>query len=146
VSDDQPIDVTAVIAPKSDQINADDLSGDMRLIVVVAGVRVVAGEQPLELKLENHPKLYRPCKSMARVLVAAWGKDGRNWRGKAIELYNDPTVAFGGMKTGGLRISRLSHIAKPMEIALTTTRSKRALYKVGVLVKQGAPVAEGVTP
>ncbi|MCA9233260.1 MAG: hypothetical protein KDA57_21630, partial [Planctomycetales bacterium] len=58
------------------------------------------------------------------------------WVGKSMRLFCDPDVMFGGVKVGGIRISHLSHIANTMTIALTTTRSKRAPYRVEPLEPQ----------
>ena len=40
------LDITDTLAPKSDQINADDVAG-RSVVVTVAGVEKIAGEQPL---------------------------------------------------------------------------------------------------
>jgi hypothetical protein len=45
-------------------------------------------------------------------------------------LYRDPAVKFGGMDVGGIRVSHLSHIDKPLSVALTVSRGKRAPYVV----------------
>jgi hypothetical protein len=42
-----------------------------------------------------------------------------------MELYCDPEVQFGGMKVGGIRISRMSHIDGDKSMALTATRGKK---------------------
>ena len=54
-------------------------------------------------------------------------------------LYCDPTVRFGGIEVGGIRVSHLSHIDKPLNLALTVTRGKRAQTHV-------EPLAAPVTP
>lgn len=125
-------DLAPLTAPKSDQINADDLvHGPMDVTVE----RVVAGpaEQPIEIRLAEC-KPYRPCKTMARVLSAAWGRRPSEWPSPArLRLYRDPGVTFGGVAVGGIRISHVSGITKRVEVALTVTRSKRALYYVDPL-------------
>jgi hypothetical protein len=45
-------------------------------------------------------------------------------------LYRDPSVKFGGMDVGGIRVSHLSHIDKPLSVALTVSRGKRLPYTV----------------
>ena len=64
-------DMSAVIIPKSDQINADDLiSGPMT--VTIEAVSISPGtEQPVSIKLRGIDRVYRPCKTMSRALVAA---------------------------------------------------------------------------
>lgn len=133
-------DMTAVIVPKSDQINADDLiAGPMS--VTISGVAITAGtEQPVSIDIGLPGKVYRPCKSMSRVLVAAWGPDAKAYVGRSLTLYRDPTVKWGGMDVGGIRISHISHIEKPMTMALTATRATRKPYTVSPL--KGAPAAQ----
>ena len=77
---------------------------------------------------------YKPCKSMRRVLIAVWGDQGKDWVGKALTLYGDSLVRFGCAAIGGIRISHMTGIDKPTEIMLTTTRGKRAPFKVLPLV------------
>lgn len=128
-----------VIIPKSDQINADDLiSGPMT--ITIAGVAITAGtEQPVSIDIGVPGKVYRPCKSMSRVLVAAWGPDAKTYTGRSMTLYRDPTVKWGGMEVGGIRISHLSNIDKDMTMALTATRAQRKPYTVRPL--KGGPSA-----
>ena len=85
-------DMSAVIIPKSDQINADDLIGGPITITIVA-VKVQPGtEQPVSIDFGDPKKVFRPCKSMSRVMVAAWGPDSSKYAGKSLTLYRDPMV------------------------------------------------------
>jgi len=114
------------ITPKSDQLNADDLINTTRVIRVTAVKRGSNKDQPISIEysgMEGRP--YKPCKSMRRVLLAAWGDDGREWTGRSMKLYTDPEVKFGGVKVGGIRISQLSHMEKEMKIMLTASKGKR---------------------
>lgn len=130
-------DMSQVIQPKSDQINADDLiAGPMT--IEITSVTVNGGtEQPVSISFKGSGKVYRPCKSMMRVLVAAWGADSKAYTGRSLTLYRDPTVKWGGMAVGGIRISHMSHIEKEMVLMLTMTKQNRAPHKVKVL--QSAP-------
>lgn len=120
-----------VIEPNSDQINADELQNGQKLVVTIADVMIRGGqEQPVAMRLVGMDKVYRPCKSMCRVLVAAWGLDAKEYVGRSLELYTDPTVKFGPLAVGGLRISRMSHIDGPMQMALTATKGIKKAYKV----------------
>jgi len=135
------LNLREAIAPKSDQLNSDDLLGTQRTVQVTS---VTAGnkEQPVVIGYQGDGgRPYKPCKSMLRVLVQAWGDDGREWVGRSMKLYCDPEVKFGGVKVGGIRISALSHIDAPMEIMLTVTRAKRQAYRVEVL-KEAPPEAK----
>lgn len=125
-------DLSTTIAPKSDQLNADDLIVGPRTVTIT---RVSAcpdsAEQPIAVNFDGDGgKPYKPCKSMRRVLVHVWGRDGDSYVGRAMTLYRDPEVQFGGLKVGGIRISHMSHIDRPMVMALTETRAKRKPYTV----------------
>ena len=130
-------DMAAVIVPKSDQINADDLIAGPRTFTIES-VEVRPGtEQPVNIRLVGEDRAWRPCKSMSRVLVAAWGADSSAYRGKSLTLYRDPKVKWGGMEIGGIRVSHMSHIEREMLLQLTATKGKRAPHIVKPL--QSAP-------
>jgi hypothetical protein len=50
---------------------------------------------------------------MRRVLVAMWGAEASAYVGRSLTLFRDPDVKFGGMETGGIRISHATHIDAP---------------------------------
>jgi len=116
------------IAPKSDQLNYDDLIGGP-ITVKITTLRAGDEQQPVIVETET-TRPYKPCKSMRRVLISAWGDKGKDWIGQSMTLYGDPSVRFGGVEVGGIRISHLSGISEPLTVKLTTTRSKRADYTV----------------
>ena len=64
------------------------------------------------------------------MLAAAWGTDASKWTGRRLTIYGDPSVRYGGKEVGGLRVSHVSHIDKPITVALTVTRGKRAPFTV----------------
>lgn len=126
------MDMTDAIAPRSDQMNADDLLGDARTFTI-REVTQGSSEQPVNVHLVEFPRPWRPSKSMSRVLVTAWGKEAANYAGKKVTLYRDPDITFGRDKVGGIRISHMSGLSQPLTIALTVTRGRRAPYKVDPL-------------
>jgi hypothetical protein len=129
-------DLSYVIKPKSDQLNADDLIAGA-MVITVTEVKAMAGEQPLAIHFQgDNGKPYKPCLSMRRVLIMAWGKDGNQWLGKSMVLFLDKTVKWAGQAVGGIRISHLSHMQQPLLLSLTTTRGKRTPYTVQVLPTQ----------
>src|ERR1035437_2693538 len=132
------MDMTPTIVPKSDQINADDLlSGP--ITIKITDVKVTAGkEQPVSIYFEGSEKAYRCCKSMSRVLVAAWGADASKYKGRSLTLYCDPKVKWGDMEVGGLRISHMSDIESSLTMALTVTRANKRPFTV-------KPIASGAT-
>jgi hypothetical protein len=141
------MDLTESIAPRSDQLNADDLiSGPVTVTIheVVPG----AAEQPVDVRLVEFPgRAYRPSKSMRRVMVMAWGVDASAYAGRRLTLYRNPDITFGKDKVGGIEISHLSHLAKPLTVALTATRGKRKSFSVKPLPDAPAAVlAPGEIP
>jgi len=124
------MDISRTTEPRSDQLNFDDVAAK-DLTVTVVEVKRGSAEQPVELHNAEFPgRPYKPGKSMRRVLVAAWGSDSAAYTGRQLTLYGDPDIRFGGAAVGGIRISHLSHIDKPLTIALTVTRGKRAPFTV----------------
>lgn len=114
------------IVPKSDQLNAEQLIGKPMTITVTEVRRSVDGDQPLAIHYTgDQGRPYKPCKSMRKVLIFAWGDDGRDWVGKSMTLYCDPNVKWGGVKVGGVRISHLSHVESDLALSLTATKGKK---------------------
>lgn len=118
------------IVPKSDQLNAEQLlAGPMT--ITVTGVDRGTDEQPVVLHHASDPdRPYKPGKSMRKVLIFAWGEDGREWVGRSMTLYCDPEVMFGGVKVGGIRISHLSHIERDIQLSLTATKGKKKPFVI----------------
>jgi hypothetical protein len=132
------MNITDTIHPKSDQLNADDLIAGPKTITITA-VKIAMGEQPVSIHYEGDDgKPYKPGKSMRRVLVHIWGNDSANYAGRSLTLYRDESVQFGGQPVGGIRISHASHIKRPVTMALTTTRARRAPFTVQPLVVEQA--------
>lgn len=132
-------DMSQVIIPKSDQINAEDFLAGPRTYRI-ENVAITPGqEQPVSIKLENEPRVWRPCKSMSRCLVAAWGPDAKVYVGRSLTLYRDPTVKWGGMEVGGIRIGAMSDIKTQMVLALTATKGSKKPFTVKPLVVEDKP-------
>lgn len=130
-------DMSQVIVPKSDQINADDLLAGPRTITIERVSIRPGTEQPVSIHFESdNGKPYKPCKSMARVMVHLWGADANNYVGRSMTLYCDPKVLWGGMAVGGIRISHMSHINEAATMALTATKGKRTPYTVRPLAME----------
>jgi len=124
-------DLRDTIIPKSDQLNAEQLLGGPITITVTDVKRGGGEEQPVIIHYEGEGgRPYKPCKSMRKVLVFAWGSDGREWVGRSMTLYNRPDVKFGGEEVGGIRVSHLSHIDRDVAISLTATRGRKEQTRV----------------
>lgn len=119
-------DMSSVIIAKSDQTNSDDLISGPRTITIT-GVTIRPGtEQPVSVFYEGDDgKPWKPCKTTARILVAAWGPDASNYIGRSVTLYRDPEVKWGGMAVSGIRISHLSHIDGKLVLAVTVTKGNK---------------------
>lgn len=127
------MDLTDTIAPRSDQMNAEDLLAGPRTFTVAEVRKGASPDQPVDIVLAEFPRPFKPSKTVRRILVTAWGPEASEYVGRRLTLYRDPDVKFGGEQVGGIRISHLSHIAKPLTIALTVTRGKRAAHRIDVL-------------
>jgi hypothetical protein len=135
------MNMLATIVPKSDQLNSDDLIG-RTMTITVTDVSIAMAEQPVSISFEgDNGKPFRPGKSMRRVLVKVWGADAKVYVGRSMTLYRDDGVKFGGLAVGGIRVSHMSHLDKPMTMALTETRGNKKPFTVKPLVIE-APIAE----
>lgn len=137
------VDMSHYVAPKSAQLNADDLVGGPRNITVTKVAASGNAEQPVAISYDGDAgRPYLPCKSMRRVMIHVWGKDTVDYVGRSMTLYCDPEVMFGGMKMGGIRISNMSHMDKPTTIALTATKASRKPFTVKPLVVEAPSAAK----
>jgi len=120
----------AIIA-KSDQLNSDDLQ-DKPITIKVTKVSISeSADQKVSINYEgDNGKPYKPCKSMCRVLVEAWGGEGAEYIGRSMTLFRDKDVTWAGMKVGGIRISHMSDIKGTLNMSLTSTRGKKSGYQV----------------
>lgn len=137
----ETLDITDTLAARSDQLNADDLIGGP-VTVQVTRVSRSSAEQPIAVHITGH-KPFMPCKTMRRVLASAWGADGSLWVGKWLTLYRDPEVRFGGEAVGGVRVSAMSDIPKPLTLMLAVSKGKKGKQVVKMLTPP--PPAGGMT-
>ena len=113
------------IVPNSNQLNADQLIGGPMTITVTA-VRRGNSEQPIIVHYANEAgRPYKPCLTMRKVLIFAWGEDGEQWVGRMLTLYNKRDVKWGGVEVGGIRISHMSHVDGDIKLSLAATRGKK---------------------
>jgi hypothetical protein len=132
-------DLSGTIAPKSDQLNADDLIVGP-ITIKVTKVELRAGEQPIAINFDGDGgKPYMPGKSMRRVMVKLWGPDGNAYIGRSMTIFRDEKVRFGGMAVGGIRISHMTDIPETTTMALTETRASRKPFTVHPLVIDAPP-------
>jgi hypothetical protein len=138
----EQVDMSQFIAARSDQMNADDLLDAPRTITVTkVSATPDSAEQPVSIHYEGDGgKPFKPCKTVRRIMVGIWGKDASQYVGRSMTLYRDPTVAFGGMQVGGIRVSHMSHMDGEKTVALMVTRGRKAPFKVLPLATTAQPV------
>lgn len=128
-------DISETLAPNSDQLDAVDLLGQPRTFTIT-DVTKGKDDQPVNVHLAEFPRVWRPGKSMRRVLAASWGTDAKQWIGRRVTLYCDESVTFGNDTVGGTRISHLSHLDQAKKIPLLVKRGKSATFIVQPLPEQ----------
>lgn len=137
-------DMSQVIIVKSDQINADDMiSGP--ITITVREVHIKSGqEQPVSIVFDGSEKVFRPCKTVSKLLVALWGPDANKYIGRSLTLYRDPDVTWAGMKVGGIRVSHMTDIDGARTLALQESKQKKKVFTIKPLVAAADRVAAGV--
>lgn len=130
MSNENEIDVSHTIVPKSDQLNADDLITGP-ILFTIQGVKLTQNsEQSVIIAIDGGRQPFKPCKSMRRVLIKLWGKNAAEWVGKAFVLYCEPSVKWAGQEVGGIRISHMSHINGTQKMMLTMSKTRRSEFTV----------------
>ena len=134
------MDISESLAANSNQQNYDEFLAGPKT-VTVSEVKKGSAEQPVEVHLVEFPgKPFKPAKTVRRLLAKVWGTDASQWAGRRLTIYGDPDVRYGGKAVGGLRVSHVSHIDKPVEVLLTESRGKKRSHTVHPLAEP-APAA-----
>jgi len=132
------------IKPKTNQLNADDLTAGPITIKITKVVTGGGNEQPVDIFFEGDDnKPYKPCLSMRRVLVKIWGDQEALYTGRSMTLYRDDSVKWAGAEVGGIRISHMSDMAEDVTMALTANKKQRKPFTVRVL-KGVAPTKDPI--
>lgn len=126
------MDISHTLEPKSDQLDAVELSSGPRTVTITDVTRGSA-EQPVNIHLAEFPRPWRPSKGVRRILAAAWGTDTTAWHGKRATIYLDKTVKYAGKAVGGVRVAALSGIDKPMTLPMIVTRQQIEQVKISPL-------------
>lgn len=144
------VDITQTIAPKTDQLNADDFIGSGDKVIKITGVKMMdSKEQPIAISYEGDKgKPWKPSLGMRRVLVDLWGQKeaketNKYYTGRTIVLYRDPDVKFGKDTVGGIRIRAASDIAGEKKMAVTVSKARRVEFSVKPLGKVTVAPPEG---
>jgi len=132
------------LAPRSDQLNSDDLLVGS-IVIVIAKVNINLGsEQKIIINYHNdNGKPWKPSKGMGRVLTMILGGDPDKWIGETVELYRDETVSFGKDKNcGGIRIAGMSAVKTRTILSITTAKGKKSQITIEPIVALGNAPAQ----
>lgn len=132
MSDD--IDLASTIKPNSDQLNAVELVAGPIIVTVEGLTRGPSEKQPINVHISGGHQPYRPNLGMRVVLITCWGDEKESWIGKKIELYRDPDVTWAGEAVGGIKVSAVSGIDKPIKIPIRKNRKQIYLHTVNPLI------------
>lgn len=129
------------IEKKTDQLNFEDFLGGITRLVTITGVKRGNREQQYDISIAGDDRYWRPAVTVLKQLVEAWTDDATKWVGHRALLYGDPNVMFGKDRVGGIRVSHVSHIDKPVTASLTITRGKRGNFTLepltDAMIKEG---------
>ena len=140
------------IQKNTDQLNYEDFLGGVTRIVTIAKVEKGRKEAQYDISIKEDSRYWRPPATVLKLLVLAYGDDDSNWIGKRAQLFGDPDVKMKGQKVGGIRISHLSHLDKPLTASLTVTRGQSAVFTVQPIPEREMKILdlraewEGATP
>lgn len=126
-------DIEAGLRVKSEQLNADDLIG-RDIIAKIVRITPGSAEQAWQIWLEGHKVPWLPCKTMRKLMTAAWGKPTQAWIGRRVHLYRDPETKWAGEAVGGIRLRAMSDIpAAGFSVKLNETKKTKVTVEVALL-------------
>jgi hypothetical protein len=123
-----------------------------RLTLTVDHAEIEAVENPdtkeIRKKLVIHwrsdDRPWVPSKTAATCLAAMWGDALGRWKGRAVTIYNDPTVKVskkggGTEQVGGIRVRGAPDLTAPLELSVKVTTRRRP--EAVTLIPTGDPLA-----
>ena len=134
------MDISHTLKANSDQLDAIELLGGAQDFTIEA-VTENNSEQPINVRLAEFERPWRPGVTMRRLLSSLWGPETDEWIGHKVRLYRDDAVTFGKTKPGGTRVSHASHIEKKVTLTLPTSKGKFGEFTVEPLI-ESAPESE----
>lgn len=123
------------IKKNTDQLNYEDFIGGVLMTVTIAKVEKGRKEAQYDIALVGDDRYWRPPATVLKLLKLAYGDEAANWEGKHAALYGDPDVKMKNVKVGGIRVSHLSHIEKPLTPSLVITRGQSAVFTVNPMAE-----------
>tara|TARA_R110000850_G_C9742296_1_gene444496 strand:+ start:65 stop:676 length:612 start_codon:yes stop_codon:yes gene_type:complete len=123
-------DLSDTIEAQSDRINAADLMGADKVIVINEVVRYSeSGTNKFYLNYVGHNgRAYKPSLGMRRIIMTLWGKDGTQYIGRSIKIFRDPTVIYAGKAAGGVVISAMTDIKAKATVVIPISKTKSVTY------------------
>jgi hypothetical protein len=133
----EDVDIRAATKPKSDQLNYENFIAGPQTFTVS---RVTPGDRdhPVFVHMVECPATpYKPSKGMLKCIAApdGWGDKSSKWVGKKITLYGDPTVIYGGVEVGGIKVGALADIESDYETLISARRGVRKPHLIKRLVE-----------
>ena len=144
------VDIRAAIKPKSDQLNYENFIAGPQTFTVS---KVTPGDRdhPVFIHMVECPATpYKPSKGMLKCIAApdGWGDKSSKWAGLQITLYGDPTVIYGGVEVGGIKVAALEGIESDYETLISARRGVRKphmIRKLSVAMYPPEKFAENLT-
>lgn len=135
------------IIRKTDQWNNEDFESGSR-VFTISHVTEGREQAPYDIHFsDGDGKCWRPSNGMLELLVNLWGNEAKDWAGRQVELFRDPTVTIGREVVGGIRVRSMSHIEKAMSSKITVSRGTKKPYAVKPLaVAPVTPQQPSITP
>lgn len=143
------------LAPKSDQLNADDLIVGNIVIVITKVTINLGSEQKIIINYQgDNGKPWKPSKGMGRVLTELLGGDPDKWVGETVELFRNKEIRFGKEKCGGIQIAGMSAVKNVNTLLITTSKGKKSSITIQPIAPLGnqpqqrtqAPVTQQQAP
>jgi hypothetical protein len=134
-------DLSDTIEAKSDRINAADLMGADKVIVISEVIRYSEnGTNKFYLNYVGHNgRAYKPSLGMRRIIMTLWGKDGTQYIGRSIKIFRDPTVIYAGKAAGGVVISAMTDIQSRATVVIPISKTKSVTYVIDKLEPTDKP-------
>jgi hypothetical protein len=140
-------DLSDTIEAQSDRINAADLMGADKIIVINEVVRYSeSGTSKFYLNYVGHNgRAYKPSLGMRRIIMTLWGKDGTQYIGRSIKIFRDPTVIYAGKAAGGVVISAMTDIKSKATVVIPISKTKSVTYVIDKLEPTEKPMLPDAT-
>lgn len=117
------VDISKTVAPKVDQLTADDLLQGPLVGKVTRVFSTGNKDQPIGIDIDSWPLPWKPCKGMRVVLCGVWGDNTSDeYIGRSLRLFRNPDVKYSGIAVGGIEVSAVTNITKAMTIAIRVSR------------------------